>query len=160
MEFWLLFCASWCVRRRPSRTTLLSVALCLVSHAIKLALQRGHMQMMRFHHICCFDLVLTWPSSHRGLHSHKHTQTIWGYSWHASLWQRPPVCWWPCWCWQPVKRRGGRAKERIGEHKSVTENRKNLKCQVFHFKTWHPSTLQKVAFSFLNPPKKGRQQSF
>lgn len=34
--------------------------------------------------------------------SFRVTQTK-GYSWHASLWQQPPVCWWLCWCSLPVE---------------------------------------------------------
>lgn len=46
------------------------------------------------------------PIRFRLKHTHTHTEeitaeTMWGYSWHASLWQRPPACWWPYWCWWP-----------------------------------------------------------
>lgn len=37
---------------------------------------------------------------------------------------------------------------------------KTFKCQVFHFRTWHPSTFQKVAFSFPSHLGNGRQQGF
>lgn len=122
--------AVWCFLVCLIKQKYVRLAFRLVLHMTKLAVQQGHVQTTGLHKISCF--APTQPSSYGRMILHTqqsqnkcssspqtlkqtHTHTMLGYSWHASLWQRPPVCWWPCWCWQPVKRSKERAEEKRGE---------------------------------------------
>lgn len=147
----LSHCASSCVQRRPSGPTLLSAALCSVSQAIQLAQQQSRMQTMRFHHACCFDLVLTWPSSHRGLRSHKHTRRQYEDIPGMLLFDSDLLCVDGLIdadsLWRGEKGGQGREWENINQQQE-RKQKKNFKCQVLHSKIGNLPPDRKLPFPF------------